>query len=371
MTSNISSLKALSMRAYHKLEPYNVPSYYKLCAISRAAVILTSRRKSLRRGMPTKSPYVMRRHLTSCYGFKFIGNAIRIPVGHREFFEIELNKHTQEILSDPALRVRSFTLTNTHLSICYSKDVQELECADIAGLDRNLRNITYGNDQHVVKYNLSEAVKIARRTSKIIASFKRKDMRIRKRIASKYGRRQRNRVNQLLHNTTKDIVERAFAKREAIVLEDIRGIRKLYRKGNGQSHRYRGIMNAWSFCEVQRQIEYKAKWKGIPVMRLSKEETMGTSTLCPICGERLLNGQYISRQLWCPSCGMKADRDIVAVLNQSHRGRVRFARSLPCDDKAKGGAAEAMRGNPLRMEVILRVDAPKSSHDKDLTEPKL
>ena len=48
-----------------------------------------------------------------------------------------------------------------------------------------------------------------------------------------------------------------------MVLEDIRGIRALYLKGNGQGRKYRGRMNAWSFSEAQRQLEYKAKWTGL------------------------------------------------------------------------------------------------------------
>jgi hypothetical protein len=63
------------------------------------------------------------------------------------------------------------------------------------------------------------------------------------------------------------------------------------------------------------------------------------------------------------SCRMEADGDAVAMMKQSPRGRWRFARSLPT--RAKGGAVEAMRGNPLQTEVILRVDAPKSTHSME------
>ena len=55
-----------------------------------------------------------------------------------------------------------------------------------------------------------------------------------------------------------------------MVLEDIRGIRCLYRKGNGQGRKYRGRMNGWNFSEAQRQLEYKARWVGLPVVRLSR-----------------------------------------------------------------------------------------------------
>ena len=222
-----------------------MPSYYKLCAISRASGILASRKKSMRRGVPTKNPYAVKQHLTSCYSFKLEGNSIlRVATGNRGFLRMPLNRHTQEVLSDPALRGRSFTLTASVLSICFSKEVQEVECTGTAGVDRNLWNITYGNGSTIKQYDLTNCVKITEMTKEVIASFKRNDIRIRRKIASKYGRRRRNRVNHILHSTTKSIVEEAVKNKEAIVLEDIAGIRRLFIKGNGQGRRYRGLMNS-------------------------------------------------------------------------------------------------------------------------------
>ncbi len=41
------------------------------------------------------------------------------------------------------------------------------------------------------------------------------------------------------------------------------GIRKIYRKGNGQGSRFRGRMNAWPFYRLRKFIEYKAGWEGL------------------------------------------------------------------------------------------------------------
>jgi hypothetical protein len=65
-----SSLRKLSLLAYNQLAQYDSPSYYKLCAISRAAGILAARKKSVRRGFTTRTPYAVRQQLVSCYGFK-------------------------------------------------------------------------------------------------------------------------------------------------------------------------------------------------------------------------------------------------------------------------------------------------------------
>src|SRR5207237_1938703 len=127
----------------------------------------------------------------------------------------------------------------------------------------------------------------------------------------------------------KKIVTAGIQEKTAIVLENINGIRSLYRKGNGQGRRYRGRMNGWSFGEAQRQIEYKARWVGLPVIRLSKRETRGSSVSCPRCGERLQSDKQLGRKLWCGKCRLVMDRDMVAAVNLSRRGRVRFARSRP------------------------------------------
>jgi hypothetical protein len=36
-----------------------------------------------------------------------------------------------------------------------------MECTSIEGVDRNLRNLTVGNHENVLQYNLSKAVDIA------------------------------------------------------------------------------------------------------------------------------------------------------------------------------------------------------------------
>jgi putative transposase len=202
-------------------------------------------------------------------------------------------------------------------------------------------------------------VRIAKNTVRILASLRRDDARIKTAIASKYGRRRTARTGHLLHTATKTIVAEAVQQRHAIVLEDIRDIRCLYRKGNGQGRKYRGRMNGWSFGEAQRQIEYKARWVGLPIIRLSRRETRGSSMTCPRCGERLQSDKRLARKLWCGNCRMVVDRDMVAAVNLARRGRVRFARSRPpILVEAQGRAVEAVKGNPTPT-VIPGVDAPK------------
>lgn len=180
----------------------------------------------------------------------------------------------------------------------------------------------------------------------------------RKEIASKYGRRKTERVKRILHMISKDIVEKAKENKQGIVFEDIRNIRSIYHKGSWQGRHYRRQMNNnWPFQEIKRQVEYKAQWQGVPIIHLTKGETRGTSLQCVKCGERLqsaLKKEDVQheRQLWCNKCERWYDRDLVAVMNISRRGWLRFGQS-------KGEAGEAMVQEPERTTVILKVDASK------------
>ena len=363
LANDVSSLRKLSLLSYNQLAQYDSPSCYKLCAISRAAGILAARKKSLKRGFATRTPYAVRQLLVSCYNFKMKNGGLEIPVARGKRLNIPLTRHTLDLISQPGVEVRSFTLTQNRLSLCIARETPMIECASTVGVDRNLRNLTVGNDQETSRYDLSKYVRIANSTVRIVSSFTRDDDRIRTVIASRYGQRRASRTGHLLNNATKTIIAVALQRRTGIVLENIEGIRSLYRKGNGQGRKYRGRMNGWSFGEAQRQIEYKARWVGLPVIRLSRRETRGSSMSCPRCGERLQSDKRLERKLWCGNCRVVMDRDMVAAVNLARRGRVRFARSRPpILLEAQGGAAEAVKGNPTPT-VIPGVDAPK------LTQP--
>ncbi|OLD55459.1 hypothetical protein AUI46_04585 [archaeon 13_1_40CM_2_52_13] len=66
IANDASSLRRLSLLSYSQLAQYDSPRCYKLSAISRAAGILAARKKSLKRGFSTRTPYSVRPQLVSC-----------------------------------------------------------------------------------------------------------------------------------------------------------------------------------------------------------------------------------------------------------------------------------------------------------------
>jgi putative transposase len=150
LENNCSSIKKLSLLSYHTLKDYQIQSYYKLTAIAQAAGRLAQLKKDIKKGRKTKSPFIKKPYLVSCYGFKINGMLLSFPVSNREFASILLNNHTAKILSDKTLQPRSFTITPTTLSITVRKDVQEIKHESVIGIDKNLRNITISTPQQAI-----------------------------------------------------------------------------------------------------------------------------------------------------------------------------------------------------------------------------
>jgi len=346
LAENVTSLKSLSTKAYNQLTTYDVMSYYKLCAISKATGILKNYRKTERRGKRVSRPYARRPQLTTCYGFKISSGNLLLPIKPRSNIRIPLNRHTLQVLSETRLTARSVTLTASTITVAYSKDVPTLEPSGFMAIDRNLDNVTIADSNgSITRHNLSEATEIKAMYREVKSHLNRNDSRVKQRVYAKYGMRQRNRVRQLLHLTSKQIITEAKSSKSAIVMERLTGIRKLYRKENGQGRNYHARMNGWSFAELQRQVEYKARWEGLPVIYVNP---YGTSVKCSICGLRMKPEE--NRTLKCRSCGFTVDRDVNAARNILAAGMraLRFGAVAP--------ASEAMVQEPQR-RVILKVDA--------------
>lgn len=342
LLSNVTSMHALSKQAYHELARYSVPTCYRLTAISKAAGILRNYRKTLRKHPDAKKPYAEKPMLTDCYAFKIVDDELRLPLGNKKFIFIQLNKHTLAAIS--GYTVRSVCLTACTASIAFSKETaMQTFVTGLIGIDCNLDNVTTATlDGKTEFYDLSEATKAKALYREVKSHFRRNDVRVAKTIQQKYGEKQRNRVQPILHNISKRIVEKAKAENFGIVMENLKGIRKLYRKGNGQGNEYRSRLNSWSFYEFQRQIDYKAKWEGILVIYVQAAKT---SSVCAICGSNIL--ECMERQVFCPKCKQFVDRDENAALNIVRQG-LRF--------KLGGFAGEAMvKESPKG--VILTVDA--------------
>ncbi len=301
-------------------------------------------KKTLKKKPDAKKPHIVKNHLIlNNESYQIEHDMIRIPTEPEKYLFVKLTKYILEKIKD--VKLGSLVITDDKLIISYSRYVLEQKPDSFIGIDRNLDNVTtYDSQGNCISHDLSNAQRIITTYTAVKGKFKRNDSRIRKKIFQKYGILQKNRVHNILHYASKKIV----SQNSGIIMENLKGIRKMYRKGNGQGRKYRRRMNSWSFYELRRQIEYKARWLGLPVEYV---KAGGTSSKCAVCGSRLVSEEH--RRMFCSICKCSVDRDI----NAAHNILLRGTRVVP-----DGTAGEAvMTESGIKEPVICRVDAVKSS----------
>jgi putative transposase len=296
--------------AYARLKEYGLHAHY----IHSACEIAYSVCRNMKRD---SVPYIKSAFLkldNESYALNQL--LLRIPAAPRHFIFLKLegSDYHLSFIDDSSLKRGSVTITARTVDIAFSKDVPTIEPVGYIGIDVNEKNVTIsttgGFEQKFAEFE--EIVEIKERYREIRTSLGKvagQDNRIGMKLLAKYGRREKNRTSQVIHKVTKPIVSYAAAHKFGIKMERLTGIRKLYRKGNRQGTPFRGRMNTWVFGETQRQIDYKAKWNGVPDWYVNPR---GTSSYC-LCGSRVVS--LANRRLHCPACDRTWDRDDLASKN--------------------------------------------------------
>jgi putative transposase len=197
-------------------------------------------------------------------------------------------------------------------------------------VDINENNVAFGSMERVSN------IKTGERAIRTAYFLKRRKLQSRPRLnekslLAKYSGRERRRVEDIYHKVANQIVgEAKELKASTIVLEELANIRKRIKR----SKAVKGRLNRWSFRRLQKIIVYKAKLSGLMVVYLNAKDT---SSLCPICGEKLSPNGY--RRMRCLSCSQEDDRDIIAVKNLLQRYQTNVGASTvhPESPPMKGG----------------------------------
>ncbi|MBU0684406.1 MAG: transposase, partial [Candidatus Thermoplasmatota archaeon] len=92
-------------------------------------------------------------------------------------------------------------------------------------------------------------------------------------------------------------------KKSAIVLEDLTGIQ--FKRGKDMNRR----LSLWPRRKLHQIIEYKAQWRGIPVVKVDPRYS---SRKCPMCGK--IQDSRMGTAFIC-ECGWHLDRHINASIN--------------------------------------------------------
>ncbi len=272
--------------------------------------------------------------------------------GQRVLVPLRYGEYQRSFLMDKTLKRGSVTVAESTIVIAFSKEAPTKEPSRRVGYDLNEKSIV-GRDG--TRHDLSEVARLHTLYGIRRSRFYEKhpvDRRVKKKFAS--SRREKERVSQALHRVATLIVEKARANNEAIVLERLKGIRYAHHKGNGEGKARRRRIALWSFRQLQAQIDYKARWAGVPVEYVSPSFT---SKKCNVCG--FINHKLtLTERSWlCPDCGAKLDRDLNAAINIERRGKTKcLGEAHP---RARG-TDEAVKGNETTTP-ILRAEASKLS----------
>jgi putative transposase len=297
--------------AYARLKQYGLHTHYILCACEVAYSVYRNKKRR-------RIPYINRAFLKlDNQSYQLNHLLLRIPTTPRNFIFLTLQGSDYQLsfVDDPSLKRGSVTITERAVIITFTREVPVLGPIGYVGIDINERNITVSatNGYEHQFTELGEVVEIRERYKDIrakIARNTRGDGRICKQLLAKYGKQEKSRTAQRIHGLTREIIVFAKANRFGIKMEKLKGIRKLYGKGNGQGKSFRGRMNTWVFGETLRQIDYKARWEGVPDWFVNPR---GSSSNCPDCGSRVV--RLADRKLYCPACDKTWDRDVLASRN--------------------------------------------------------
>jgi len=147
------------------------------------------------------------------------------------------------------------------------------------------------------------------------AALQTKSTKAAKRKLRKIRNKESNFRKHINHVISKRIVESATRSCSAIVLEDLKGIRKQMKARKQQRSR----MHGWSFFQLRQFITYKAILAGIPVEIINPAYT---SQRCSSCGHTSKKNRKSQAEFVCMSCGCSDNADHNASKNIAVLGHV-------------------------------------------------
>jgi putative transposase len=324
LEKKITSRFRLIKETYQEAKKFGLHTHYVLNACEVACSIL----KNYRRYKKAKKPEVKELFLKlDNQTYKLIEKDslyLRIPFKPRNFLYIKLKygEYQRRFLEDKTLKLGSVTALTSKIILCFEKKQEIAEPESKVALDINERNVTSMNGSKAKIYDLTKVL-----TTHYAYYLKRKriqkkvkNRKLRKELLKKYSGNEKRKVEWLLHNVSKRIVEEN--PNSEIIMENLKNIRQSINRKKLKLNKYNNKMqlirtksknlsrrlNSWNFGKLQKFIEYKTLWQDNLVSYVNPR---GTSSTCPICGKRSdPNGRLFECE-----CGFKLNRDLLACIN--------------------------------------------------------
>ena len=318
LQARVTSRNALNKLAYKdfRREHPRMYSQHLVSAFEVAGSVLKNHRRRIRNGKGNHVPYVRRLFMKAenqAYKLNRKSGIIDLPIRAGCHVELKLvvSQYHRKYLDDTALSLGSLTVLLDRVIVAFRKDAPMPFVPESAlSLDTNERSLdglfVEGDVAKAVKAHFPEVAIIQqlhhdrRRRLQKKKAF---DRRISRKLCKREGAREHRRIDYRLHQVADSVLKFADERKSAIVLEDLRGFK------SKRSKELNRRLSLRPRRKLHRIIEYKAQWKGIPVIKV---DPRNSSRTCPIC--RRIQYSRMGPEFRC-ECGWRLDRHINASIN--------------------------------------------------------
>ena len=338
---NITSRKRLHESIYGELRRKfrDYPSHYIYTAITMALGMYKSYRRISRKRNNIKPPSIELLKavlLDDTHLFWFSWGSLKIAT-HKGHLTIpfRLHEHAEKFKGWQVKGSRIIVLGEEYyLHVTFRKAIEEKGYEGLLGIDVNEKSVDLAiikpDKARFVKIDISDAKYIRDRYFKKRRSIQRKTKgEVKARLLAKYSKRERERVDAILHKVSKTIAEIVAEEKVKPVMEKLKNMRERMKYSRRMNRR----LHSTPFRKIQSYIFYKSVEKGYKPVYV---DARNTSRMCPICGELNKPNGHIYK---CRKCGFQADRHIVAAWNIATK--LPMCRPLPLAAKATHEAHKA------------------------------
>jgi len=320
LQARVTSRNALSGIAYKDFRQEHPMMYaqHLVSAFAVAGGVLKNYRRRIRKGVACKVPYVKRLMMKAenqAYKLGRESGTIDLPIraGCHVKLNLVVSQYHRKYLDDTTLSLGSLTLFPDRVIVAFKKGAPASYTPEsILSLDTNERSLDgvfasiHSGTAVTVKAEFPDIAIIQQRhhdRRRRLQKKKAHDRRTMRKLCGREGTREHHRIEYRLHQVANSVLSFAEDKKSAVVLEDLTGIR--YKRGKDMNRR----LSLWPRRKLHQIIEYKAQWRGIPVVKVDPRYS---SRKCPMCGK--IQDSRMGTAFIC-ECGWHLDRHINASLN--------------------------------------------------------
>jgi putative transposase len=319
LQARVSSRNALAKLAYKDFRKDHPMMYsqHLVSAFEVAGSILKNHRRKALRGRSFGIPYVRRLMMKTenqAYKLDRVNGVIDLPIraGLHVQLRLVVSQYHRRYLDDHALSLGSLTVLPDRVVVAFRKgDRKPYVPETVLSLDTNERSLDgvffEGGVSTPAKAAFDDVTVIQARhhdRRKRLQKKKAHDRRTSRRLCRKEGRREHRRIEYRMHQVANAVLDFAEERKAAIVLEDLRGVFKP-KRDKALNRR----LSMWPRRKLHQAIEYKAEWRGIPVVKV---DPRNSSRRCPICGR--IQHSRMGALFEC-ECGWHVDKHVNAGIN--------------------------------------------------------